>query len=71
MNLLVLVLHIHVYVDKVYIAYHALHLKMLFVVQVNEEKYSPTKQMMLHVYVLTITKEVLCNNLQSAFILMS
>lgn len=26
-NLLVLVLHIHVYVDKVYIAYHALHLK--------------------------------------------
>lgn len=57
--MLVLVLHIHVYVDKVYIAYHALHLKMLFVVQVNEEKYSPTKRMMLHVYVLTITKEVL------------
>lgn len=48
--MLVLVLHIHKYVDKVYIAYHA-HLKMLFVVQVDEEKYSPTKQMMLHVYV--------------------
>lgn len=66
--MLVLVLHIHVYVDKVYIGDHA-HLKMLFVVQVNEEKYSLTKQMML--YVLTITKEVLWNNLQSAFILMS
>lgn len=37
MNLLVLVLHIHVYVDKVYIANHAVHLKMLIVVQVNDK----------------------------------